>query len=246
MLQKERRDRILEILERRQYAGIQALADEVYASAATVRRDVKRLEAEGLVSCSYGGVSILQSGRKNVPLPLRRTEHAGEKRRIARKAAELVRPGDTVFIDGSSTAMNLAEFLQPESGLTVFTYCAATAARLARRGVTVYCVGGLYSFQSSVCTGAFAERNFRSVTADVVFLSSQGLCPETGAVMDSSEEETRLRRVMMEQSRRRVLLCDGSKLGLGFPFILANVDEMNDFVSDAELPGEFRVNRIRV
>jgi len=245
MLQKERRDRILEILGERRYATVPELAGTVYVSDATIRRDLKQLETEGLVNLSYGGVSITQSGRKSVPLPLRKAEHVAAKQRIARRAAELIRPHDTVFIDGSSTVMNLAGYLTEDMDLTVFTYCAAAASLLAGRGVTVYCVGGLYNYHNSVCTGSFAEENFRRVTADIVFLSSQGLSVESGAVMDSSEEETRLRRVMMDQARRKVLLCDGSKFGCNYPFILAGLNDMDDFVSDAALPGEFRVNRIR-
>ena len=83
MLQKERQDQLFKILQERRYASIRELAGEIFVSTATIRRDLKILEQQGLVHFSYGGVSVIQSGRKNVPLSLRRAEHVAVKQHIA-------------------------------------------------------------------------------------------------------------------------------------------------------------------
>ena len=190
MLQKERQDQLLKILQERRYASIGELAGEIFVSTATIRRDLKILEQQGLVHLSYGGVSLSQSGRKNVPLPLRQAEHVAIKQRIAQQAAALIQPHDAIIMDGSSTVQHIAELLSPEMDLTIFTYCVDTAALLARKNIPVHCLGGVYQLHSAVTTGYFAEKNAEMITADLCFLSSQGLNRETGLIteqMSSSE-----------------------------------------------------------
>lgn len=235
MLQKERQDQLLKILQERRYASITELAGEIFVSTATIRRDLKILEQQGLVHLSYGGVSLSQSGRKNVPLPLRQAEHVAVKQRIAQRAAALIQPHDTIIMDGSSTVQHIAEFLTPDMDLTIFTYCVDTAALLARKNIPVHCLGGLYQLHSAVTTGYFAEKNAEMITADLCFLSSQGLNTETGFITDSSAEETRLRQIFMRQSKRRIFLCDSSKFGQNHPFILANIQEMDEIISDENI-----------
>ncbi|MBQ6803043.1 MAG: DeoR/GlpR transcriptional regulator [Clostridia bacterium] len=235
MLQKERQDQLLKILQERRYASITELAGEIFVSTATIRRDLKILEQQGLVHLSYGGVSLSQSGRKNVPLPLRQAEHVAVKQRIAQRAATLIQPHDTIIMDGSSTVQHIAEFLTPDMDLTIFTYCVDTAALLARKNIPVHCLGGQYQLHSAVTTGYFAEKNAEMITADLCFLSSQGLNTETGFITDSSAEETRLRQIFMRQSKRRIFLCDSSKFGQNHPFILANIQEMDEIISDENI-----------
>ena len=235
MLQKERQDQLFKILQERRYASIRELAGEIFVSTATIRRDLKILEQQGLVHFSYGGVSVIQSGRKNVPLPLRQAEHVAVKQHIAQRAAALIQPHDTIIMDGSSTVQHIAEFLSPEMDLTIFTYCVDTAALLARKNIPVHCLGGIYQLHSAVTTGYFAEKNAEMITADLCFLSSQGLNRETGLITDSSAEETRLRQIFMRQSKRSIFLCDSSKFGQNHPFILASVDDMDEIISDGAL-----------
>ena len=235
MLQKERQDQLLKILQERRYASITELAGEIFVSTATIRRDLKILEQQGLVYLSYGGVSLSQSGRKNVPLPLRQAEHVAVKQRIAQRAATLIQPHDTIIMDGSSTVQHIAEFLTPDMDLTIFTYCVDTASLLARKNIPVHCLGGQYQLHSAVTTGYFAEKNAEMITADLCFLSSQGLNTETGFITDSSAEETRLRQIFMRQSKRRIFLCDSSKFGQNHPFILANIREMDEIISDKNI-----------
>lgn len=244
MLPKARQEQLLEMLKRQRYATIRELANQIYVSTATVRRDLKLLEAAGLVHCTYGGVSIAPSEGKNVPLPLRRAEHVTVKHQIARAAAPLISPHETLFMDGSSTAMHLCDYLSQDMDLTVFTYCVDTAARLAEKGIAAYCVGGLYQPHSAVLTGYFAEKNLESVTADWAILSSQGLCPQTGKIMDSSADETRIRQIMMRQAKKSAFLCDSSKFGHSYPFILAFLEDVDVFVSDEEIDGRFEVKKI--
>ena len=244
MLPNARREQLLELLKQQRYATIQELSRKIFVSTATVRRDLKVLEAAGLVHCTYGGVSIAPAEGKNVPLPLRQAEHVTVKQQIARAVAALIAPHETLMMDGSSTAMHLCDFLSPEMDLTVFTYCVDTAAHLSRKGITAYCVGGQYQPHSAIFTGYFAEKNFESVTADWVFLSSQGLSLETGQIMDSSADETRLRQIMLRQARKSAFLCDSSKFDHAYPFILSSIEEMDVLISNEEIPALFHVKQI--
>ncbi|MBE5782648.1 MAG: DeoR/GlpR transcriptional regulator [Clostridiales bacterium] len=244
MLPKERQEQLLEVLKEQRYATVQELSKKIFVSTATVRRDLKLLEAAGLVHCTYGGVAITQPQGKNVPLPLRRAEHVTVKQQIARAAAALISPHETLMIDGSSTAMHLCDYLSADMDLTVFTYCVDTAARLAQKNITAYCLGGQYNLHSSILTGYFAEKNFESVTADWVFFSAQGLSLESGHILDSSADETRLRQIMLRQAKRSAFLCDSSKFGRSYPFILASLEDVDVFISDEETDSRFQVKKL--
>ena len=106
-----RKDEILEILRRYQYVTVNFLADALHISASSIRRDLAVLEARGLVKRSHGGVRAVEDGNTLVPFPMRVQENSIAKRAICQKAAALIRDGDVLFVDNSTTCLYLPEFL---------------------------------------------------------------------------------------------------------------------------------------
>ena len=98
-------------------------------------------------------------------------------------------------------------------------------------------MGGYYDAEEHAFIGSAAERYVQGVNADIFFFSSSALSNE-GEISDVSEVETALRRVMLTRARRRVFLCDSSKLGDRRTFVVCNKDDVTDIICDKKLPFE--------
>ena len=227
-MKPSRRDEILRILGERGKISIEELSEAVYASSSTVRRELTRLEQQGLVRRYHGGVS--QAGALMPPKTIRETRNQAEKAAVAEKAARLISEGETVFIDASSTVQYMIAHLSGIKRLTVYTNGADTAMRLSEAGVRAISVGGELLAESMAYVGAIAEACIRRVRFDAAFLSAAGFDGET--VSDWSEAETVLRRTVIECSERCYLLFDHSKLGKRYTHVLCQRGELDGIICE--------------
>jgi DeoR/GlpR family transcriptional regulator of sugar metabolism len=140
MYQQERMDCIMKILYKFHYATVEYLVAEMHYSPASIRRDLTLLEKQGLVTRSYGGVTLKDANAS----PFRFRQHSMKvvKNAICKKAAMLVKENDVVFLDGSSTIQYMGHFLHNKKGITVITCNMLLANFLSEHGVDTYCTGG--------------------------------------------------------------------------------------------------------
>ena len=225
MYKTERQRELMNILKEEKNGGfvsIHRLARQMFASEATIRRDLRELEAQNAIKRAYGGVALMEYLNQNIPLPLREQTHHPEKVEAARRAASVVRDGDVLFLDGASTTLEMIPFLAERKDLTVITNAASAADRLGELGIRTYCTGGLLTPSSQAYTGRFAEEMIRSFHADAMFFSSAGISPE-GEITDYSDEETSLRRpagifcsTRANSARYSVIPCAPSRSSAAF------------------------------
>ncbi len=234
MSQLERQQNILNILRSlraNESMSVKELANMLYASESSVRRDVISLEKRGLVTHIYGGVMLPAYRNTVTPASVRDTENAQAKEHIASLAAALVRDGDTVLMDASSTTRRILKYLHERKNLRIvsnnqriFTECEELDAQL-------YCTGGSYNPKNHDFVGTDAENYIRHIHADILFFSSEGLSHD-GEISDVSEEETSMRRVMLSRARQKIFLCDSSKIGIVKFITLCHVSEVDRIISD--------------
>lgn len=227
----KRQEEILEYLRVRHFASIAELSERLYTSQATVRRDVERLTAQGAVKSVYGGVVLAEYEKTPVPIFFRDKENSASKEKIAEQAAELIRDNSTVIFDSSSTVRRICRHIVTRKGLTVITNNLRVCTELKDSDVKVVCTGGTLVRGRECFVGHFAESFIRQIKADALFFSSQGVS-ENGDITDSSEEEIALRRTMIDVSRERYFLCDHSKLGREYPFVLCNRSDISAMLTD--------------
>ena len=237
MIQYERKERILERLSQRKSISVKELAAELFISEASIRRDIASLEEEGLVTRLYGGVTLSSNRNGVVPVTFRDGEHSAQKEAIAKKAAALVRDGDTIMLDASSTVRRMLRYLTDRRDLTVITNNLRIFDEYGSSGIRLYATGGIYRHENHALVGAGAIETLSSLSADAVFFSSQGLSEE-GEITDASEEETALRRAAMRRAARTVFLCDGSKAGKRFFNRLGRLEDMDLVIADDAFPRE--------
>ena len=231
MLEYERLDHILEYLRQNQTVTVKTLAKRLYASEATVRRDLNELERRGLVKRLHGGAALVEGAARELPLYVRQQQNADAKRNIASKAAQYIQSGQVIFLDASSTVMNLVKHFENFENLTIITNGVKTAQELSNLPHKTYCTGGLMLHHSSAYVGDYTADFIRHFNADVFFFSSRGLS-EDGRITDASVEETYVRRVMFEQSQKKIFLCDNSKLGQVYCCNLCRLDQVDAYISE--------------
>ena len=234
MLQFERQEKILNYLETKPAATIKELAKAIYISEASIRRDIAQLENKGLVERTYGGVLLARYKNEVIPVELRESESADAKEKIAMEAAKLIQDGDTIIMDASTTVSRICHYMKGLKNVRVFTNNLRIFSLLQDTAINVYCTGGLFYPQRDCFLGPFAEEFIRTISADLLFFSSQGIS-EDGDITDVDERENSLRRVMMKQAQRKIFLCDSSKFGIRRPFILCNKEQVDEIICDKKL-----------
>ncbi len=233
MLKEERYEEILRILETEKYVSAAALAERLYVSLPTIRRDLAYLQRQNRIHRSHGGAKKVQSEQTVSPLLFRKTLQSAAKRSICRVAADEVHDGDTVFIDCSTTALHLPAFLAPKKSITVVTNGLPLAQLLRESGIFAFCTGGEIQESSLCCTGSFAQSFIRQFNFDVMLFSSYGVRAD-GMIVDPSIPETAFRKAVLLQSKRRVFLCDKTKFFVSAPCNVAPLSEIDCMITDAE------------
>ena len=143
MLKKERQNRILEIVKERKYCTVEFLSKQLFVAPMTIRRDLREMESAGLLTRLYGGATIPDYENREVPFELRNKSNLPIKEKLAKKAVALIRTGDVVFLDASSTVNLIADHLSPEQNLTVITNSTLVAQTLKEKHIRCYLTGGM-------------------------------------------------------------------------------------------------------
>lgn len=215
------------------------LARQYNLSASTVRRKLDELEKDGLITRTHGGVKSVEDDLTVTSFATRVHTNVAEKRRIALKAIKLIREGDVIFLDASSTTYFLTEYLNEFSKIKVITNGIDTLAALAAKGISAYSTGGKVSRESpSVLVGQFARNAVYGVHADVAFFSVHGI-NENGEIFDTNQSCNEITSCMIKCSDKVVCLCDNTKIGKSGAFKICDVSDVDYVVCDRDVSGSF-------
>ena len=236
MLISERQNQIIYALRANPNITVKELAKKLCFSEPTIRRDFTELHRRGIITKHYGG-AILNEGAadREIPFVLREKEKGQAKAEIGLLASEFISDGMVIMLDGSTSAYHLVPYLARYKDIIVITSGAKTALALAELHIPVYSTGGRMRTNSFSYIGREAEDTVRRYNADILFFSCHGLSAE-GMMSDPSIDEANLRRVMMEKSREKYLLCDSSKFDKTYFYNMGNVSELDGIISDQPLP----------
>lgn len=236
MMISERHKRIVEELKNDPHINLKELSEKLFVSEPTVRRDLTELESKGIITKIYGGAILnTEAAYREIPFFLRENEKSSTKSEMGSRAAELVEDGMVVMLDGSTSAYHLVPYLARRKNLTVITSGAKTAVALAEANIRTFCTGGQMIIHSYSYVGEQAEEFVRSINAQILFFSCHGL-DEKGRMTDNAIEEANLRKVMFAHSKKKILLCDSSKIGKTYFYNMGNVSQIDGIISDATLP----------
>lgn len=230
---------LLQYLEEKNHAKLSELVEAFGWSEATVRRKLALLECQGFVNLFRGGVEIKNKDTQIRSFFYRTHQNAFEKKRIALEAIKLIKNGDVIFLDGSTSAFFIAEYLSEFTDIKVITNGVDTLSLLAKNNVCAYSTGGVVSgANSSALVGHYAEEMISSIEADIFFFSANSVRAD-GKVYDVVEEENVIRRKMFKNARKKVLLCDASKFDRESVYRLCSLSEVDYFITNKPIDGYF-------
>jgi DeoR/GlpR family transcriptional regulator of sugar metabolism len=238
-LPAQRHRRIQELLAERQVVRVSVLSNLLDVSEVTIRRDLEELEGRGLLERTHGGA--IQNQRMRVePAYLEAiTKNPQEKRLIGEAAARLVQQGDTIFLNGGTTTLQVSRHVDIP-GVHVVTNHVGIALESAERDVELTLVGGEYRSPSNSCVGAFATDTLRKVFATRAFIGVEGLSIRSGLTTPVAAE-AEIASLMIEQTNGQVVVvADHSKLGMVADFAVAPLERIDVLVTDMGIDNDLR------
>ena len=217
--------------------AVEALIAAVGASPATIRRDLRRIERQGLVRRSHGAVTLAVSGAFEPFLGdpgFRDVLHymASEKRRIGAAAAAMVEPGETIGIAPGTTAAQMTRGLHSHRDLNIVTNALNIATDLSRRkNLRVHVVGGYLGGNWLALLGPKALEFVSTMFTDRFFFGANGI-HATHGVTDQHPEEAAVNCAMARQARKRILLADHTKFGRTARCLVCRIQEVDMIITD--------------
>jgi DeoR/GlpR family transcriptional regulator of sugar metabolism len=231
MLAAERRDVLLARLARDGTVVTKDVAQELGLSEDTLRRDLRDLAAAGLCQRVYGGA--LPTSPAVADYSTRTTVEPASKHRVAARAAELIRPGSTVLLDGGTTTLAVVRSLPPALNCTVITHSPTVAvALLEHDAVEVFLLGGRVFKHSAVTCGAVAAEAARTITADLFLLGVTGVHPTAGLTTGDAEEAA-MKRALADRAADTYVLASLEKIGAASRYPVLPLEAVTAVVTDA-------------
>ncbi len=230
-----RRSAIVRIVERDGFVSVGSISEILGVSEMTVRRDLEALDEKALVERTFGGALRRREAyeAEEPAFDRRRRTNASAKEAIAQRAAALVAPRETLGVDVGSTALAFAHALSGRNDVRVFTNNLRAATVLASHLPVHVPPGTVREGELSIVGGA-AVAHLQDFALDSVFLGVSGLS-ENG-LYDYSLEDTEVKRILIAQAERVVVIADSSKFGRRSLARIARLHEVDVLVTDAEPP----------
>jgi len=230
---EERWQQILTVLAEHGRIRVPLLAARLHVSEATVRRDLEAMQARGMLQRTHGGAVLPPPAAFEVSFDESQTRALAEKRAIGRRAAAMVRDGDSIIIESGSTTLEFARCLGTFQRLTVLTNSLVIARELSNHeGIEVMLLGGTLRRQSASLVGPWVSEILQGMRVDNAFIGSNGISADFG-LSAPNPFTAASRRAMIDAARRRIALADHSKLGIESLYRVAPLSALHTLVTDA-------------
>lgn len=236
----DRRSEIVRYLQQNQRASTYTLSQHLGVSEVTIRHDLTTLAQQGWLSRVHGGAEIAPKLQLEQSFEVRQCLHLNEKVHIAAAAASLVQPGDTLILDSSTTAFQLALQLKSVANLRVVTNNLHVIAALSPcSNIEVIAIGGVVRDETASVVGSLAEEMISHLHAHKGFFGAAGLTPERG-LTDADIREVQVKRAMVKAAEQVNVLLDASKFGQQAFLTFAPLSDVDYIITDENIPAEYR------
>ncbi len=236
---RERQDEIARIIEERGRARVNDLALKFGVSGVTIRRDLFVLESEQRAVRTHGGAIAPDERGAELAFDIRERLQADEKRLIGDTAAELVQDGESIVMDASTTALQVARSLKRRRGwshLTVITNGLRLASEVAGMpGIAVLMLGGRVRWEALSVVGQLGDGLFERINVQKAIIGAAGFTLDKG-LTDATEEEAQIKRAMVAAAREVVAVVDHTKWGRTAFATFCDSNKVTTVVTDALAP----------
>jgi len=244
MLKNQRQDQILKLVLEKGSMTVEDLMKSMNVSAATVRRDLTYLDRSKLLLRTHGGaVRLEQNIADEVPITKRTHLQEIEKQQIASRCLQEIREGSIIYIGAGTTGRSLASMLGIFDHLTVVTNDIHVACEVCDTKNALIVAGGQLKPESSTLYGFFTTQMLQEFRIDDAFMSVDAIDTEKG-FMDFGIDEVGIKRLVIKNSSRTVMMCDSSKFGRRAFIEVCGFEDVNCIVTDRKID-ENQMRKVR-
>jgi DeoR/GlpR family transcriptional regulator of sugar metabolism len=236
-LPARRQNDLLRLAHSRGQVMVNDLAEHFEVSVDTIRRDLDALASRGLLTRTHGGaVPVEQLVNRDSPFAIKMQTQIAEKRRIARAAADLIRDGETLVINGGSTTHYFAQELGHRKDLTVVTNNLSIPPVLPEHAIRrIYVLGGPYLIENQCTLGPVEFAGAGGITVDTAVIGVGGVTARHGLSVTVLEDAA-MTAAMIASANRSIVLADATKFGHNDFAHLGSFAQIQILVVDRELP----------
>lgn len=240
MLIDERQNQILDIIKEKTFVRVDELASLVYASPATIRRDLALLDEAGLIQRLHGGASLIGATTGETSSIVRKQSNVLEKRHIAIKALDYIENGGCYFFDSSTTVAKIVQFLGKRNDVTIITNGLECSLQIAScQNCKGYIAGGEIQKRSASSFSGDVINFINGFTCDAFFFSCKGASLENGPT-EGTVESQRCKAAMLKRSSKHILLVDHTKWNHTHLVSNCTWDKVDIVITDSMPPLEFK------
>ncbi|SEU26032.1 DeoR/GlpR family DNA-binding transcription regulator [Paenibacillus sp. NFR01] len=233
MLAAERRKKIIDLVHQDKRVLVSDLSRMFDVTEETIRRDLEKLEKDGILSRTYGGAMLNRHTNEDLPFVTRNALNTDIKHSIALKALDLIKDGDTLMVDPSSTSFEFIKLLGNKNNLRVITNSINILHEFSRSGMDIVSTGGSLRHRSLSLVGPVAQETLRRYHVDAAVISCKGIDMERG-ITDSNEPECEVKKAMLRQAQKVILLADHTKFDQVAFTGLAELQNIDILITDRE------------
>ena len=234
MLAIERKNMILRMLQEEKKVIVADLSKKFEVTEETIRRDLEKLEAQGLAQKTYGGAILNENPNADLSYTIRQKANVDKKRAIARKVAELIENGDHIMLDASSTAVFIAKELKSKKNLTIITTSIEILLELVDvSGWRVMGTGGTMKEGNLSFIGPHSEQMLENYHVDKAIVSCKGIDMKRGFT-DSNEADAHIKKVILDSANTRILVADSTKFERVSFSKSCDIEDIDIFVTDTK------------
>ena len=234
MLAIERRNEILLKLQEERKVVVSDLSQQYNVTEETIRRDLEKLENEGLAKKTYGGAVLNDSFNTDLPYTVRKKANVESKQRIAEVIAAMIEDGDHLILDASSTALFIAKRMKDKKNITVITNSVEILLELSdRNGWKILSTGGRLKEGGLALVGYQAERMVSTFHVDYAIFSCKGMDQERG-LTDANESDAQIKKMIVKAAKKSILAVDHSKFDKISFMQVCELSEIDMVVTDKE------------
>ncbi len=212
MAQKDRVFQILDLIRVKQKVSVSELSSKFDVTGETIRRDLERLEREGYVARTYGGAVLIQQPPGHVNYTERAIQNVEAKNLLGELAASILPSSGAIGCDASTTVLSLLPYIKDNPGITLLTNSVRILNDYMYDKIRVISTGGHLRSRTQSLQGEVVSRLMEDYFLDVCVLSCRSLDLENG-IYEGDEQEAYFKNVMVEHSRRVIILADHTKFG---------------------------------
>ena len=243
MFVKERLDIILKLLNENGKIEVNALSRQFNVSKDLIRKDLQKLEDQGLLERTYGGAVPKRAIAKNLSVWSRLSSNIEEKKKIAKKAVTLINPNETIFLDITSINYFLAdEILKKDISITVITNMIDVMHLLYHsNNIKLIGIGGTLNKELDGFVGSVSIDQIKKYKSDKAFIGVVGIDTVSGSLNTFDSEDGLTKEAIINSAKKRYLITERQKTFQDGNFIYSNIDEFDGIISD-DIPKDIKTS----